>query len=45
MSRAKIMVTKYNEMVTQLKVHGVDFILATGIRSHKLPNMMQEYKF
>ena len=29
-SRAKNLATKYNQLVTQLRVHGVDFILATG---------------
>ena len=37
MSRAKGMVTKYNQLVTQLRMHGVDFILATGKGSPKLP--------
>ena len=38
-SRAKNLVTKYNHLVTQLRMHGVDFILATGkspqMKAHK----------
>ena len=30
LSRAKNLATKYNHLVTQLRVHGVDFMLATG---------------
>ena len=29
-SRVKSLATKYNQLVTQLRVHGVDFLLATG---------------
>ena len=29
-SRVKALATKYNQLVTQLRVHGVDFLLATG---------------
>ena len=29
-SRVKSLATKYNQLVTQLRVHGVEFLLATG---------------
>ena len=42
LNRARIIEVKYNQLVTQLRVHGVDFIIATGKAQQQSANQLDQ---